>query len=96
MLLYVYVHELGHCFNLQHPWVKTEKTCPAGDEGYSSLSWMSCPQRYYSSLNSYGETAFWKDFRLRFDDSELIHLRHGFRNDVVFGGNASRKDKTDL
>ena len=95
MMLFVYVHELGHCFNLQHPWIKTEKKYLGSSEGYSSLSWMTCPQRYYSSLSAYGEAAFWKNFQFRFSDSELIHLRHGFRNDVMFGCCKSEKDETD-
>ena len=82
MLLYVYIHELGHCFNLQHPWVKTRGNYSAGNGRYSSLSWMNCPQRYYSSASSYGEAAFWKNFQFRFTDSELKNLRHGFWNNV--------------
>ena len=87
MLLHVYVHELGHCFNLQHPWIKTRRKEYTSKEGHSSLSWMNCPERFYSSVNCYGEDAFWRNFQFRFSDEELLHLRHGFRNDVIFGGN---------
>jgi hypothetical protein len=34
-----------------------------------------------------GEGAFWSAFPFRFDAQELVHLRHGFLNDVIMGGN---------
>jgi hypothetical protein len=43
----------------------------------SSLSWMNYPQNV---------TDFWKNFQFEFDDEELIHLRHGDRSEVIFGG----------
>lgn len=43
----------------------------------NSLSWMNYPQRV---------TDFWNNFRFRFDDEELIHLRHGDRASVIMGG----------
>ncbi len=42
-----------------------------------SLSWMNYPQNV---------TDFWDDFEFRFDDEELIHLRHGDRPSVIMGG----------
>ncbi len=89
MLLYVYVHELGHCFNLTHPCdrVSTNSKMVSEKCGCGSVSWMNLPKRYYSSKKSYGEAAFWKAFDFSFSDSELMHLRHGFRNDIIFGGN---------
>jgi hypothetical protein len=54
---------------------------------------MNLPWRYYLSPESYGEEAFWKAFNFQFSDSELVHLRHGFRNDVIFGGNAFGQKK---
>lgn len=45
----------------------------------NSLSWMNYPHRV---------TDFWDDFELRFDDKELIHMRHGDRNSVIMGGDA--------
>lgn len=44
-----------------------------------ALSWMNYPQRV---------TDFWDDFEFRFDDEELIHLRHGNRAAVIMGGDA--------
>jgi hypothetical protein len=45
----------------------------------NSLSWMNYPQRVQN---------FWNNFRFRFDDDELIHIRHGDRSAVIMGGDA--------
>jgi hypothetical protein len=87
MRLFIYVHELGHCFNLHHPWEKPQANPFAEAKGHATLSWMNVPWTYYSSEESRGEEAFWKNFNFQFSASELMHLRHGFRNDVIFGGN---------
>jgi len=79
--LYTYVHELGHCFNLMHSWQK-EYASPPKPNRPKSLSWMNYPWKYPEG----GPAAFWDSFDFRFDDEELIHLRHGFRNDVIMGG----------
>ncbi|MDY7116852.1 hypothetical protein RAN53_10870 [Halomonas sp. SSL-5] len=42
-----------------------------------SLSWMNYPQRVSN---------FWGQFEFRFDDEELIHIRHGNRAAVIMGG----------
>ena len=86
-LLFIYVHELGHCFNLNHSWNKPNNELSSEADRYSTLSWMNLPWRYYSSKESRGGEAFWEAFDFQFDSSELMHLRHGFRNDVIFGGN---------
>ncbi len=86
--LFIYIHELGHCFNLNHSWEKPQTDQSSKRERYSSLSWMNLPWRYYSSKESSGRKAFWGAFDFQFDSSELMHLRHGFRNDVIFGGNS--------
>ncbi len=36
--------------------------------------------------NRNGVDSFWSNFQLRFDDEELIHLRHGNRASVIMGG----------
>jgi len=79
--LYTYVHELGHCFNLLHSWQKSLATPPKPDRP-DSLSWMNYPWNYPKG----GAAGYWSGFDFRFDDEELIHLRHGFRNDVIMGG----------
>jgi hypothetical protein len=80
--LQTYVHELGHCFNLLHSWQKSLAN-PPGVDRPNSLSWMNYPWRYPLG----GEAAFWASFPFQFDDGEVIHLRHAFRNNIVIGGN---------
>ena len=68
------VHEAGHSFNFLHAWDKGRP---------DSLSWMNCDWRF-DQRN--GDGTFWKRFAFRFDDDELIHLRHGNRASVIMGG----------
>jgi len=79
--LYTYVHELGHCFNLLHSWQKSYAEPPAPNRP-DALSWMNYPW-YYPD----GPDAFWSAFPFQFDDLEVVHLRHGFRDNVIMGGN---------
>jgi hypothetical protein len=72
--LYTWVHEAGHAFNLLHSWNKNRP---------DSLSWMNYDWRY-DARN--GADSYWSDFRFRFDDEELIHMRHGDRASVIMGG----------
>jgi hypothetical protein len=72
--LYTWVHEAGHAFNFLHSWDKARP---------DSLSWMNYDWRY-DQRN--GPDSFWKRFAFRFDDDELIHLRHGNRASVIMGG----------
>jgi hypothetical protein len=72
--LYTWVHEAGHAFNFLHSWDKARP---------DSLSWMNYDWRY-DQRN--GQDSFWKQFAFRFDDDELIHLRHGNRASVIMGG----------
>lgn len=84
--LYTYVHELGHCFNLLHSWQKGLAAPPAPNRP-SSLSWMNYPWYYPGGPGTVGNPgAFWSAFPFQFDDRELVHLRHGFRQHVVMGG----------
>ena len=77
--LRTYVHEAGHAFNLLHSWNK--------DRPYS-LSWMNYPRNYPFGPNNpnNSENDYWNNFRFRFDDEELIHIRHGDRASVIMGG----------
>jgi len=70
--LYTWVHEAGHAFNFLHSWDKGRP---------DSLSWMNYDWRYRN-----GPDAFWQRFAFRFDDEELIHLRHGNLASVIMGG----------
>jgi hypothetical protein len=72
--LYTYVHEMGHAFNLLHSWDKSRP---------DALSWMNYDWRF-DSRN--GTNAFWESFEFRFDDEELIHLRHADRAAIIMGG----------
>ena len=72
--LYTWVHEAGHAFNLLHSWNKSRP---------DSLSWMNYDWRY-DQRN--GTDSYWSDFRFRFDDEELLHMRHGDRSSVIMGG----------
>ncbi|MGH3431239.1 MAG: hypothetical protein ACRDQB_00225, partial [Thermocrispum sp.] len=85
--LYVNVHELGHCFNLYHSFHKSYMNPPLPNRP-GSLSWMNYPQNYQPGGGAPGgAAAFWAAFPFQFDDLELAHLRHGFRNAVIMGGN---------
>jgi len=79
--LYTYVHELGHCFNLFHSFHKTYMDPPLPNR-LDSLSWMNYPWNFPG-----GHNKFWSDFAFQFDDPEVIHLRHAFRNNIIIGGN---------
>ena len=72
--LYTWVHEAGHAFNFLHSWDKNRP---------DALSWMNYDWRY-DNLN--GADSFWSNFMFRFDDEELVHLRHGDRSAVIMGG----------
>jgi hypothetical protein len=79
--LYTYVHELGHCFNLLHSWQKQYATPPVPNRP-NALSWMNYPWSYPGG----GAAAFWSGFAFQFDNEEVIHLRHAFRNNIITGG----------
>jgi len=85
--LFIYVHELGHCLNLHHSWDKPQLGPSKGADRYDILSWMNLPWRYYLSEEIRGAKAFWEVFNFQFSDSELMHLRHAFRDNIIFGGN---------
>lgn len=72
--LYTWMHEAGHAFNLLHSWNKNRP---------DSLSWMNYAWKYD---NLHGADSFWSNFSFRFDDEELIHIRHGDRASVIMGG----------
>ncbi|WP_158839504.1 hypothetical protein [Saccharothrix deserti] len=85
--LHTNVHELGHCFNLYHSFHKNRVEPPMPNRP-GSLSWMNYPRMYDPGNGSpAGEGPFWAAFPFQFDDLELAHLRHGFRNNVIMGGN---------
>jgi hypothetical protein len=77
------VHELGHGFNLLHSWQKSLAT-PAVPNRPLALSWMNYPFNYPAPG---GESTYWSQFAFQFDNEEIIHLRHAFRNNIIMGGN---------
>jgi hypothetical protein len=83
--VYTCTHEIGHCFNLLHSWQKSLAIPPVPDRP-NSLSWMNYPWRYPLG----GPGAFWNAFAFQFDDQELIHIRHAFRDSLIMGGNPFR------
>lgn len=84
--LYLNVHELGHCFNLFHSFHKQFMNPPLPNR-LGALSWMNYPQNYRPGNGQLGgSAAFWGAFAFQFDDLELAHVRHGFRNNVIMGG----------
>src|SRR5438876_266627 len=87
--LYTCVHELGHCFNLLHSWQKSLATPPTpGGDRPGALSWMNYPWRYAPPPPTPGGAdAFFNAFPFQFDDPELVHLRHAFRDNIIMGGN---------
>ncbi|ONI84862.1 hypothetical protein ALI22I_30765 [Saccharothrix sp. ALI-22-I] len=85
--LYTNVHELGHCLNLFHSFHKNRMDPPMPNRP-GSLSWMNYPSMYDPGGGApAGDGPFWAAFPFQFDDLELAHLRHGFRNNVIMGGN---------
>jgi hypothetical protein len=79
--LYTCVHEFGHGFNLLHSWQKSRGRPPTPNRP-GALSWMNYPWNFPG-----GPAAFWSAFAFQFDDQEVVHLRHAFRDNVVMGGN---------
>jgi hypothetical protein len=65
-------HEMGHAFNLAHSWDKAEPPAwiPLVDRP-EARSFMNYPYEVRG-----GQSRFFKDFRFRFDDDELLFLRH--------------------
>jgi hypothetical protein len=78
--LHACVHELGHGFNLSHCWQKSLADPPRPGRP-DALSWMNYPERFPG-----GPSVYWQEFGFRFDEPELLHLRHAFEYDVIMGG----------
>jgi len=79
-LLHVCVHELGHGFNLRHCWQRSLDEPPVPSRP-AAASWMNYPERFPG-----GRDAYWSKFAFEFDDVEVVHLRHAFRDSVIMGG----------
>jgi len=78
--LRTYVHEVGHCLNLMHSFEKPDAdSLPHGGRG--ALSYMNYVDEFPE-----GVEAYWEKFAFEFDDGELLHLRHAFRDNIIMGG----------
>lgn len=79
--VYTLIHEIGHSLNLLHSFDKARP---------SSLSWMNYPHLYprgYEAQQGYdGSQEFWRRFEERFDEEELLHLRHASPREIKAGG----------
>jgi hypothetical protein len=72
--VWTFTHEAGHAFNLLHSFDKQRP---------DALSWMNYVDNYDEI---HGDGAYWRSFPFRFDDDELLHIRHGNRSSVIMGG----------
>jgi hypothetical protein len=79
-LIHVSVHELGHGFNLPHCWQRSNDAPPSPSRP-GATSWMNYPERFPG-----GPDEYWLKFAFEFDEVELAHLRHAFRDRVIMGG----------
>ena len=88
MLFWTACHEIGHCFNLAHSWLKSGGTpwIPLADEP-EERSFMNYPIRVEG-----GERAFFADFAYRFSDGELAFMRHAPERFVQMGSAPSFDD----
>ncbi len=75
------VHELGHAFNLLHPF---DPVKPGGLRRRST-SFMNYPHEFRHGSQQ-GSDAYWTRFGWSFDEDELRFLRHGHLEEVVMGG----------
>ncbi len=92
------VHEIGHAMNLLHSFQKgVFSELGFGDNPFmmprsDSLSYMNYPWRYPHGHNMPtgwdGTPDYWSRFDFNFDPTELMHLRHHDRSEVIFGGEA--------
>ncbi len=76
------VHEIGHCFNLLHSWEKY-----LGDPWVATIP----TDRQARSFMNYPQDIenFFKSFHYRFDDPELIFIRHAPEEFVEMGAAAA-------
>ncbi|HEV7892232.1 MAG TPA: hypothetical protein VGP08_16415 [Pyrinomonadaceae bacterium] len=85
--LRTYMHEVGHCFNLLHSWEKHTNNTNISNRP-DSLSYMNYVEKFpEGNTPEERAEAYWKKFAFEFDDPELLHLRHAFRDNIIMGGN---------
>jgi hypothetical protein len=89
-LFFNLIHEIGHVFNLPHPFERNQARWPGPDwfeptRQPDALSWMSYPNDADPERRG-GARWFYKRFRFRFSRRELLFLRHAPERCVVMGG----------
>jgi Peptidase family M28 len=96
-LFFNLIHETGHAFNLAHSFQKTLSmgstwNAPSWapvESNRQALSWLNYPDQATPNGNgSFNASWFYKRFRFRFDDDELLFLRHAPAADVQMGAQA--------
>jgi hypothetical protein len=95
-LFFNLIHETGHAFNLAHSFQKGEGAgwrAPAWmplSSNAQSLSWMNYPDAAAQGMGGGPSNATWfyRRFRFRFDDGELLFLRHAPDRYLEMGGEA--------
>ena len=93
-LFFNLIHETGHAFNLAHSF---QKELGAGWDApvwmpmrtnNQALSWMNYPDSATPGGAGANATWFYKRFRFRFDESELLFLRHAPETYIQMGAAA--------
>ncbi|HET7460073.1 MAG TPA: hypothetical protein VFJ82_02450 [Longimicrobium sp.] len=92
-LFFNLIHETGHAFNLAHSFQKEEggawsppNWMPLASDN-QALSWMNYPDQATPSPGAGANaTWFYRRFRWRFDDGELLFMRHAPETYVEMGG----------
>jgi Zn-dependent M28 family amino/carboxypeptidase len=98
-LFFNLIHETGHAFNLAHSFQKQLVGAP-GEGAWTppvwmpltsndqALSWMNYPDRATPGAAGLNASWFYNRFRFRFDDTELLFLRHAPESFVQMGNAA--------
>jgi len=95
-LFFNLVHETGHAFNLAHSFQKqlggiwsAPPWMPLGSD-QKALSWMNYPDSASQGAggSQFNASWFYRRFRYRFDDGELLFIRHAPERYVEMGGAA--------
>jgi hypothetical protein len=88
------IHEMGHAFNLAHPFERTAgrpwKPPPwmRGRGSTRTVTWMNYPDRPMRYVSGANATWFYRHFTFQFDKHELLFLRHAPELCVEMGGEA--------
>ena len=90
MTFWTAIHEMGHAFNLSHAWEKhLGSPWIPQPSNFDLQTFMNYPARYQTGpLGNRDANVinFFRDFRFRFTDDELLFLRHAPESFVQMGG----------